>query len=141
MSSRLHALLWEAAERRQFHRLAQNGDEADGGEAARPKAELIRGKHEPPAQVGEWLTKVVQGYYQYHAVPGNLNQLSAFRHRLCRLWRAILNRRSQRGERPWQRLNLLLERWIPLGVATLERRPTGHEFNHLGLFSPSSKTT
>ena len=77
------------------------------------KAELIRRKHDPPAQVGEWLRKVVLGYYQYHAVPGNLNQLSAFRHRLCRLWRAVLNRRSQRGERPWQRLNLLLERWIP----------------------------
>ena len=77
------------------------------------KAALVRQKHDPPAQVGEWLRKVVLGYYQYHAVPGNLNQLSAFRHRLCRLWRAVLNRRSQRGERPWQRLNLLLERWIP----------------------------
>jgi len=77
------------------------------------KAALVRQKHDPPAQVGEWLRKVVQGYYQYHAVPGNLNQLSAFRHRLCRLWRAVLKRRSQRGERPWQRLNLLLERWIP----------------------------
>src|SRR5512146_2906319 len=77
------------------------------------KAELIRRKHEPIAQVGEWLTKVVQGYYQYHAVPGNLNQLSAFRHRLCRLWRRVLNRRSQRGEKPWQRLYALLERWIP----------------------------
>jgi RNA-directed DNA polymerase len=77
------------------------------------KAELIRRKHEPTAQVGEWLTKVVQGYYQYHAVPGNLNQLSAFRHRLCRLWRSVLNRRSQRGETPWQRLYPLLERWIP----------------------------
>ena len=77
------------------------------------KAELTRRMHEPVAQVGEWLTKVVQGYYQYHAVPGNLNQLSAFRHRLCRLWRRVLNRRSQRGERPWQRLAALLERWIP----------------------------
>jgi len=77
------------------------------------KAELIRRKHEPTAQVGEWLTKVVQGYYQYHAVPGNLNQLSVFRHRLCRLWRRVLNRRSQRAEKPWQRLSALLERWIP----------------------------
>ena len=77
------------------------------------KAELVRRKHDPSAQVGEWLTKVVQGYYQYHAVPGNLSQLSAFRHRLCRLWRALLNRRSQRGQRPWQRLSPLLERWIP----------------------------
>jgi len=77
------------------------------------KAELVRRKHDPSAQVGEWLMKVVQGYYQYHAVPGNLSQLSAFRHRLCRLWRAVLNRRSQRGQRPWQRLSPLLERWIP----------------------------
>jgi group II intron reverse transcriptase/maturase len=77
------------------------------------KAELIRRKHEPIAQVGEWLRRATQGYYQYHAVPGNLNQLSAFRHRLCRLWRSILDRRSQRGERPWQRLTALLERWIP----------------------------
>jgi len=77
------------------------------------KAELIRRMHAPVAQVGEWLTKVVRGYYQYHAVPGNLNPLRSFRHRLCRLWRRTLNRRSQRGERPWQRLVALLERWIP----------------------------
>jgi hypothetical protein len=50
------------------------------------KAELGRRKHDPSAQVGEWLKKVVQGYYKYHAVPGNLSQLSAFRHRLCGLW-------------------------------------------------------
>src|ERR1700688_1804174 len=34
------------------------------------KAELSRRKHDPSAQVGEWLKKVVQGYFQYHAVPG-----------------------------------------------------------------------
>jgi RNA-directed DNA polymerase len=77
------------------------------------KAELIRRKHDPSAHVGKWLEKVVQGYYQYHAVPGNMSQLSVFRHRLCRLWREVLNRRSQRAELDWQRLNPLLERWIP----------------------------
>jgi RNA-directed DNA polymerase len=77
------------------------------------KAELTRRMHAPTAQVGEWLKQAVQGYYQYHAVPGNLKQLGVFRHRLCRLWRSILDRRSQRGEKPWQRLTPLLERWIP----------------------------
>ena len=77
------------------------------------KAELVRRKHEPSAQVGEWLKKVVQGYYQYHAVPGNMSQLSIFRHRVRRFWRAVLNRRSQRAELNWQRLNPLLDRWIP----------------------------
>ena len=77
------------------------------------KAELSRRKHDPSAQVGEWLKKVVQGYFQYHAVPGNMSQLSVFRHRVCRLWRVVLTRRSQRSQISWQRLNRLLERWIP----------------------------
>ena len=77
------------------------------------KAELISRKHDPSAQVGDWLKKVVQGYFQYHAVPGNMSQLSVFRHRVCRLWRVVLTRRSQRGQMSWQRLNRLLERWIP----------------------------
>ena len=77
------------------------------------KAELIRRKHDPSAQVGEWLKKVVQGYYQYHAVPGNKPRLGQFRHRVCRLWRAVLRRRSQRAELNWQQLSLLLNRWIP----------------------------
>ncbi len=36
------------------------------------KAELRRRMHLPPALVGEWLQKVTLGYYQYHAIPGNL---------------------------------------------------------------------
>jgi hypothetical protein len=52
--------------------------------------------HQPAALVGEWLRKAVIGYYQYHAVPGNLDRLCTFRHRLRRLWRAILFRRSLR---------------------------------------------
>jgi hypothetical protein len=36
------------------------------------KAELIRRRHESKAVAGEWLQKVVLGYYRYHAVPGNL---------------------------------------------------------------------
>src|ERR1700724_698607 len=69
------------------------------------KAELIRRRHEPPASVGEWLQKVVAGYYRYHAVPGNLPQLWVFRHRLRRLWRIVLIHRSQRGHVCWERLN------------------------------------
>src|SRR5437773_2652706 len=78
------------------------------------KAELVRRKHEPSALVGEWLKKVTLGYYQYHAVPGNLDRLRVFMHRLRRLWRAILVRRSQRGQVSWQRHTPLLDRWIPI---------------------------
>ncbi len=39
----LHALLRDAQEQRQIHRLAQNGEEADGGEAA-----SVKGSSAPP---------------------------------------------------------------------------------------------
>jgi len=77
------------------------------------KAELRRRMHQPAALVGEWLQKAVIGYYQYHAVPGNLDRLWTFRHRLRRQWRTILFRRSQRGKMSWERLQPLLDRWIP----------------------------
>jgi len=78
------------------------------------KAELRRRMHEPIASVGEWLHKVVMGYYRYHAVPGNLDRLRVFGQRLRRLWRLVLSRRSQRGMLPWDRLNPIFARWIPL---------------------------
>ena len=77
------------------------------------KAELQPRKHHRTSEVGAWLRKVVQGYYQYHAVPGNTGQLRVFRRRVCRLWRSTLVRRSQRAQVGWDRLNPLLNRWIP----------------------------
>jgi RNA-directed DNA polymerase len=53
------------------------------------KSELQPRKHHRTSEVGAWLRKVVQGYYQYHAVPGNTGQLRVFGRRLCRLWRSF----------------------------------------------------
>jgi len=61
------------------------------------KAELQRRKHDPTRETGAWLRTVVLGYYQYHAIPGNSAQLRIFWRRVCRLWRSVLVRRSQRG--------------------------------------------
>src|ERR1700726_1270097 len=76
------------------------------------KAELRRRMHEPVADVGAWLRKVVNGYYRYHAVPGNIDRLSVFGQRVRRLWWLILRRRSQR-RRSWDRVIWLFKRWIP----------------------------
>jgi hypothetical protein len=78
------------------------------------QAELRRQMHAPTSVVGEWLQRVTLGYYQYHAIPGNLNRLRLFRHRLRLLWRRVLVRRSQKRRMPWERLNPLLDRWIPV---------------------------
>ena len=77
------------------------------------KAELQRRKHDRTSEVGAWLRKVVQGYYQYHAVPGNSFQLRIFSLRVRRLWRSVLVRRSQRAQVRWERLTPVLTRWIP----------------------------
>ena len=62
------------------------------------KGELHRRMHDRPAKTGAWLRSVVVGYYRYHAVPGNLGQLSTFRQRVKRLWYQALARRSQRAQ-------------------------------------------
>jgi RNA-directed DNA polymerase len=77
------------------------------------KAELQRRMHHRMAEVGAWLRKVVLGYYQYHAVPGNTTQLRIFKLRVCRLWQSILVRRSQRARMRWERFTPVLNRWIP----------------------------
>jgi RNA-directed DNA polymerase len=78
------------------------------------KAELNRRRHEPVAFVGAWLQKVTSGYYQYHAVPGNLPRLQLFRWRLSWLWWRALSRRSQRCRVSMARLNRLMDRWLPV---------------------------
>jgi group II intron reverse transcriptase/maturase len=78
------------------------------------KAELRFRTHHRTIEVGAWLRKVVLGYYQYHAVPGNTGQLRIFMCRVRWLWRGVLIRRSQRAKVKWDRLHPILERWIPL---------------------------
>ena len=77
------------------------------------KQELRLKMHESVSVVGEWLKRVVEGYYRYQAVPGNIVVLGRFRDRLCMLWRHVLRRRSQRRRPGWDRLRLTFERWIP----------------------------
>jgi RNA-directed DNA polymerase len=69
--------------------------------------------HDPAPQTGEWLRLVVQGYFNYHAVPGNLLRLGVFRKRVTRLWRRTLLRRGQRRRLNWARMSRLAERWLP----------------------------
>ncbi|HZC36950.1 MAG TPA: group II intron reverse transcriptase/maturase [Chthoniobacterales bacterium] len=77
------------------------------------KHELHQRMHDPPAQTGKWLRSVVQGYFNYHAVPGNTDSLLVFRFRVTRLWRQALRRRGQRHYLNWARMRQLAARWLP----------------------------
>jgi hypothetical protein len=77
------------------------------------KQQLRRRRHEAVAQTGEWLRSAVQGYFNYHAVPGNLDGLWTSRYRLTRLWRTQRRQRSQRYRLNGHRLGTLVDRWLP----------------------------
>ena len=70
--------------------------------------------HEPTPQVGDWIRRVLNGFYQYHAIPGNWASLYRFRLQIGRYWRRALQRRSQRGRVKAGRMARLYDRWLPM---------------------------
>ena len=77
------------------------------------KEAMRRRMHQPIPQQGKWLRQVVIGYFNYHAVPTNFRALMAFRDEITRRWRRILNQRSQKGGLTWNRMNKLVDDWLP----------------------------
>ena len=79
------------------------------GKLSELKEELRRRWHQPVAEVGKWLKSVVQGYFNYHAVPGNMDSLNSFRAQVIWRWYRALRRRSQRNKMTWERFWLLVD--------------------------------
>lgn len=78
------------------------------------KTELQRRRHFPIPEQGRWLRAVVRGHAAYYGVPTNAHRVRAFRTLVARQWHRSLNRRSQRGRRPWSRMRRLVDRWLPM---------------------------
>jgi group II intron reverse transcriptase/maturase len=77
------------------------------------KQRLRERMHDPVNQTGQWLKSVVQGYFNYYAVPGNLKSLGVFRDRVLALWWRTIRRRSQKRRINWTRILVLAHRWLP----------------------------
>ncbi len=75
---------------------------------------LRKRMHDPIEQTGNWLGQVVRGYFNYHAVPGNLPRLHTFRRETARRWRRTLRRRSQRSRWTWKRFETLTDKYLPM---------------------------
>jgi len=69
--------------------------------------------HQPIPVQGQWLGRVVAGWFNYHAVPTNFRALSGFRHHVVDLWRRSLRRRSQTDGTTWKRADALANIWLP----------------------------
>lgn len=78
------------------------------------KEALRQRMHDSIAQQGQWLGQVVRGYFNYHAVPTNINSLCAFRSHVEELWRGTLKRRSQKDHTTWKRIHRLAEEFLPV---------------------------
>ena len=76
-------------------------------------AKLRKRMNDPIEQTGNWLKQVVRGYYNYHAVPGNLKRLYTFRRAAARYWLFTLRRRSQRSRWTWGRFQTLIDLYLP----------------------------
>jgi group II intron reverse transcriptase/maturase len=78
------------------------------------KEELRKRWHQPVGELGRWLRSVVQGYFNYLAVPENLASLKSFRLEVSKRWLRALRRRSQKSRMSWAKLAALVERWLPI---------------------------
>jgi group II intron reverse transcriptase/maturase len=77
------------------------------------KGELRRRMHDSIPDLGKWLRMVVYGHIRYYGVRTNRGALYAFRFNVGRLWYQTLRRRSQRARLTWERMERLIEQWLP----------------------------
>jgi len=75
--------------------------------------ELRRRRHQAIPLQGEWLRRVVSGYFNYHAVPTNSRALTVFHYHIRRLWLRTLQRRSEKDGSTWKRIEKLAADWLP----------------------------
>jgi RNA-directed DNA polymerase len=87
------------------------------------KQEMWRRMHQPIPIQGKWLWYVVNGYFNYHAVPTNVRALAVFRYHVVDLWRRTLRRRSQKDRITWARMTQLADDWLPKPI-TLHSWPS-----------------
>ena len=77
------------------------------------KDELRRRWHDSIVQQGQWLAKVVRGYFNYHALPTDAKHRGDFLRHVLNLWRRALKRRSQRERATWTDMTPLAAAFLP----------------------------
>ena len=77
------------------------------------KQSLRQRWHQPVREIGDWLNRLLLGYYGYFAVPTNIDQLRGFRDAVTHLWFHAIRRRGQKCRYNWKRMDALAVRWLP----------------------------
>jgi group II intron reverse transcriptase/maturase len=75
---------------------------------------LLNNRDKPIPEQGKWLRSVVQGYFNYFAVPGTAVTLTSFRSSVGRYWYKALRRRSHTARKlTWDKMTKLVDTWLP----------------------------
>jgi group II intron reverse transcriptase/maturase len=78
------------------------------------RVELRKRRHEPVPVQGKWVRSVVQGHFNYFAVPNNRQSIDVLRTEVIKGWFKALRSRSQKARRlTWGRFQRLIETWVP----------------------------
>jgi len=112
-----------------FHVMRRTSSKRMRAKLHEVKTELRRRMHVSVPEQGAWLRGVVRGYFNYHAVPGNIGPLQTFRFRVAQQWHKTLRRRSQKDRTTWERTSRLVEAWLPR-ARTLHPYPEARFFRH-----------
>jgi hypothetical protein len=65
------------------------------------------------SETGKWLTSVLNGYYRYYGVSGNIDTLERFQYQILMRWFSMLKRRSQRKTLNWEHMGRIANQWLP----------------------------
>jgi RNA-directed DNA polymerase len=78
------------------------------------KVQIVKRMHAPVPEQGKWLRSVLNGHFNYYAVPGNKKSLETFRTEVMRGWFRALRRRSEKARNlTWERFKRLVVTWLP----------------------------
>lgn len=79
------------------------------------REQLRKRLHQGLGENGRWLKSVVQGWMNYHAVPGNIDKVSRFIDEVTKNWLRAIRSRSQRGRSAWtwDRMRRLSRKHLP----------------------------
>jgi RNA-directed DNA polymerase len=74
---------------------------------------LKRRWNESINEQGRWLKAVVQGVFNYYAVPTNGRRLNGLRQRISQIWLRRLRKKSQRAKMKWETMDKIKGAWLP----------------------------
>ncbi|HEY5929693.1 MAG TPA: group II intron reverse transcriptase/maturase [Burkholderiales bacterium] len=77
------------------------------------KETMLRMMHRPIEEQGLHLKRVMNGYFNYFAVPTNSRAINAFYYHVTWYWCRALRRRSQTHRLTWERMQRLIALWLP----------------------------